>query len=359
MTVFSDTNKEETMKDRKSKIAAVTLALAGSISVLAAFNTAAADNVADFYKGKNVTLIVASGAGGAHSAYSRLLLPHLQKNMPGNPTFIIQNMPGAGGTKAANYLYNSAARDGSYVGILLADTPLTARLRTTGVKYKPGEFQYLGAAEDVHHGLVVRKRAGIATLEEAMKKQVILGSSGKGSQTFIVPTLMNAFIGTKFKVVTGYPGLGGIFLAIDKGEADGFHATIASVQVLRPGWVKQGVVRVLAVTALDRSPVYPDAPKLIDFVKKPIDRAAIELVSGNGTIGRAWLTTPGVPADRLAALRTAFDKSLSDPETASQAKARNMNWGPLKWQVLQQQVDRIAKADPKVIAHMRKALGAK
>lgn len=349
------------MKDRRSKATsfAFGLGLTGALSMLVAAETALADPVADFYRDRNVTLIVASGAGGAHSAYSRLLLPHLQKNMPGNPTFVIQNMPGAGGTKAANYLYNSAPRDGSHVGILLADTPLTARLRTTGVKYKPGDFQYLGAAEDVHHGLVVRKRAGVSTLKEAMEKQVILGSSGKGSQTFIVPTLMNAFIGTKFKVVTGYPGLGGIYLAMDKGEADGFHATIASVHVLRPDWVKQNLVQVLAVTALDRSPVYPDAPRLVDFVKEPLDRAAIELISGNGIIGRAWLTTPGVPAERLAALRSAFEKTLSDPEVAAQAKARNMNWGPLKWQVLQRQVDLIAKADAKVIAHMRGALGAK
>lgn len=333
--------------------------VAGALALSVAMNSAAADSVSDFYSGKRVTIVIAAGPGGAHSAYSLLIAPHLQKNMPGNPNFVIQHMAGAGGTKAANYLYNSAPRNGTYIGILLADTALTARLRTTGVKYDPGDFQYLGAAENVYHGLVVRKRAGVASLEDAKKKPVILGSSGKGSQTFIVPTLINAFVGTKFKIVKGYRGLGGIYLAMDRGEADGFHATITSVKVLRPDWVKKDLVRVLAVTAPDKSPDYPDAPLLKDFMTAPLDRQAIELISGNGVIGRAWLVPPGVPAERLAALRAAFERTLSDPAVAAQARKRNMNWGPLKWQTLQRQVELIAKADRKVIAHMRKTLGVK
>lgn len=347
------------MTERKTKGLRLVVGLAGALALSVAMNSAAADTVSDFYSGKTVTIVIAAGAGGSHSAYSLLLVPYLKKNMPGNPTFVVQHMPGAGGTKAANYLYNTAPRDGTNIAILLADTPLTARLRTTGVKYKPGEFQYLGAAENVHLGLVVRKRAGVASLEDAKKKSVVLGSSGKGSQTFIVPSLINAFVGTKFKIVKGYRGLGGIFLAIDRGEVDGYHATILSVKTLRPDWVKKDLVRVLVVTALDKSPDYPDAPLLINFMTDPLDRQAIELISGNGIIGRAWLTTPGVPADRLAALRATFEKAMADPAVRAQAKKRNMNWGPLKWPVLQRQVKLIANADPKVIAHMRKTLGAK
>lgn len=347
------------MTKRKMKGPRLIVGLAGALALSAVVNSAAADTVSDFYSGKTVTIVVAAGAGGSHSAYSLLLVPHLKKYMPGNPTFVVQHKPGAGGTKAANYLYNTAPRDGTSIAILLADTPLTARLRTTGVKYKPGEFQYLGAAENVHLGLVVRKRAGVTSLEDAKKKSVILGSSGKGSQTYIVPTLINAFVGTKFKIVKGYRGLGGIFLAMDRGEADGYHATILAVKTLRPDWVKQDLIRVLVVTALEKSPDYPDAPLLIDFMTNPLDRQAIELISGNGVIGRAWLTNPGVPADRLAALRATFEKSMADPAVIAQAKKRNMNWGPLKWPVLQRQVKRIANADPKVIAHMRKTLGAK
>ena len=347
------------MNKLATKTLGLVAGLAGALTLSASLQPAAADAVSDFYGGKTVTIIIAAGPGGAHSAYSLLLSPHLQANMPGNPNFVVQHMAGAGGTKAANYLYNTAPRNGSHIGILLADTPLTARLRTTGVKYDPGKFQYLGAAENVHHGIVVRKRAGVSSLEDAKKKTVIMGSSGKGSQTFIVPSLLNAFIGTKFKIVKGYRGLGGIYLAIDRGEADGFHATIASVQVLRPDWVKNDLVRVLSVTAPDKSPEYPNAPLTRDFVSNPLDRQAIDLIGGNGIIGRAWLTTPDVPSDRLAALRAAFEKTLNDPAVKAQAVKRNMNWGPIKWPVLQRQAELIANADPKVIAHMRKTLGAK
>ena len=347
------------MKIREAKRVGQAMAFLCAAAIAITINSAAADAVSDFYRGKRVTIIIAAGPGGAHSAYSLLLAPHLQENMPGNPNFVVQHMPGAGGTKGANYLYNTAPRDGTTIGILLADTPLTARLRTTGVKYKPGEFQYLGAAENVHHGIVVRKRAGVASLEDVKKKTVLMGSSGKGSQTFIVPSLLNAFIGTKFKIVKGYRGLGGIYLALDRGEVDGFHATIASVQVLRPDWVKEDLVRVLSVTAPDKSPVYPDAPLSRDFVTKSLDRQAIDLIGGNGVIGRAWLTTPDVPQDRVAALRAAFEKTFADPDVAGQARKRKMNWGPLKWQVLQRQAEFIANADEKVIEHMRKTLGVK
>lgn len=344
------------MTHHKTKTIGLALGFAGALALA---HHAAADAVSDFYSGKQVTIVIAAGPGGGHSVYSQLIAPYLQKAMPGNPSFVVQHMGGAGGTKAANFLYNTAPRDGSSIGILLSDTPLTARLRTTGVKYDPGEFQYLGSAENVHNGLVVRKRSGVASIADAKNKTVIVGSTGKGSQTFIVPTLMNAFIGTKFKVVTGYRGMGGVYLAIDRGEADGFHATLSAVKVLRPDWTKNDLVEVLAVTALDRSPDYPKSPLLVDFVKDPLDRAALELISGNGILGRAWLTTPKVPAQRLAALRAAFEKVTYDPAVMAAAAKRNMNWNPLKWPVLQQQVERIAKADQKVIDHMRKALGAK
>lgn len=351
------TDRQTEIRGRVRGLASVLAGLAGIVALTAAVNPAMAEEPAEFYANKQVTLVVASGPGGSHSTYSLLIAPHLQANIPGNPTVVVQHMPGAGGTKAANYLYNTAPKNGTYIGILLADTPLTARLRTTGVKYNPGEFHYLGAAENVHHGLVVRKRAGAASLEEAKAREVVLGSSGKGSQTYIVPTLINAFIGTKFKPVTGYPGLGGILLAIDRGEADGYHATISSIKLVRPEWARRDLVHVLAVTAMDRSPDYPDAPLLLDFIKKPLDRQAIELISGNGHIGRAWLTTPEVPSDRLAALRTAMEKTVFDPAVIAEAKKRGMTWDSMRWEIPQKQAQAIAAADQTVIDHMRKTLG--
>jgi tripartite-type tricarboxylate transporter receptor subunit TctC len=332
--------------------------VAAGLAVLLS-SQAMADAVADFYKGKNVTIVVAAGPGGGHSVYSQLIAPGLTKYTPGNPTFVIQNMGGAGGTKAANYLANSAPQDGGYLGILLQDTPLAARLRATGIKYDPGKFHYLGGADITRSAFVVTKRSGVKTLQDAMQKEVLLGSSGKGSQTFIVPTLVNALIGTKFKTILGYRGMGGIYLGMERGEVNGFQSVWSSLSYIKPDWVAKGDAYPIAAMSLDRLPDRPDTPLVIDLVKNPVDRKIVELSSGSGVIGRCWLAPPKIPADRLAALRTAFEKTFADPEIAAQAKKRKLPWEPVKWQDLQEQVQRIATADDATIGRLRGILGIK
>lgn len=333
-------------------------ALAGTALVSAAL-PATADPVADFYKDRQVTIVVAAGAGGGHTQYSQLMAPFFKKYMPGNPGFVTQNMPGAGGTKAANYLYNSAAQDGSVIGILLSDTPFAARLRTTGVKYKPERFQYLGGAEDTQSAFVIMKSAGVKTLDDVKKKEVLMGSSGKGSQTFIVPTLANAILGTRFKVITGYPGMGGIYLAMDRGEVHGFQSVYSSIKSLRPQWFTDDRIVVLAANALTPIPDRPELPLLKDMATNPTDKTVLELIGGNGTIGRGWLAPPGVPADRVAALRAAFSKAFADPAAAAEAKKRKMTFGPVSWQDMQAHAARIGAADDAVFVRVRTLLGVK
>lgn len=343
------------MSIRTRLVAATGAALAVALWTL----PASADAVADFYRGKTVTIVVAAGPGGGHTKYSQLVAPYLQKHMPGNPTFVTQNMGGAGGTKAANYLYNRAAQDGTAVGILLSDTPFASRLRTTGVKYVADKFHYLGGAERTRSAFVVWKTAGVSSMVDVRSKEVIMGSTGKGSQTFILPTLANAMLGTKFKVITGYRGMGGVYLAMDRNEVQGFQAVWSSVAFLRPQWLKDNAVTVLAATSLDPLPDLPDVPLLKDLVLDPTDKKIAELVSGNGILGRAWLAPPGVPAARVAALRTAYAAALNDSAAADDAKKRRMKWGPVGWQELQSQAERITAADEALFVRMRAALGGK
>ncbi len=331
---------------------AVTLAVGG-------VSPASADAVADFYRGKTVKIIVAAGPGGNHTRYSLLLSPFLQKYMPGNPKFIIQNMGGAGGTKAANYLYNSAPQDGTYIGILLSDTPMASRLRAVGVKYNPKHFKYLGGADYTRSMITVLKRSGVKTIAEARTKQVVFGSTGKGSQTYTIPTTVNAILGTKFKVITGYRGMNGVDGALDRGEVDGRAGVYASIVSIRPQWIENDLVTHLGVADLEPNPNVPDVPLLIDMAKSEDDKAVMRLIFGSGVIGRAWLAPPGVPADRVKALRTAFAKTLGDPELAAAAKKRRMHWDPQPWQKLQAAATRIADTSDKVIANARKALGLK
>ncbi len=344
------------MQFRNLMGAASALAVALAAATVA---PASADAVADFYRGKTVKIVVAAGPGGNHTRYSLLLSPFLQKYMPGNPKFIIQNMGGAGGTKAANYLYNSAPQDGSYIGILLSDTPMASRLRAVGVKYNPKHFKYLGGADYTRSMITVMKRAGVKTIAEARMKQVVFGSTGKGSQTYTIPTTVNAILGTKFKVITGYRGMNGVDGALDKGEVDGRAGVYASIVSIRPQWIDNDLITHLGVADLEPNPNQPNVPLLIDMAKNEDDKAVMRLIFGSGVIGRAWLAPPGVPADRVKALRTAFAKTLNDPELAAAAKKRRMHWDPQPWPKLQAAATRIADTDDKVIANARKALGLK
>lgn len=331
-------------------------AVAGAALLAAGLSApATADSVADFYKGKTVTVVVAAGPGGGHTKYTQYIAPFLQKYMPGNPKFIVQNMGGAGGTKAANFLYSRGNKDGTMIGILLSDTPLASRLRTTGVKYVANEFQFLGGADKPRSAFVAYKSTGIKTLQDAMKKQVVFGSTGKGSQTYVVPTLTNAMLGTKFKVITGYRGMGGIYIAMDKQEVQGFQSSWSGFQIGRAHLVDK--VNLLAVNALTPLKDHPDVPLLKDIVTDPQDKKVAELLGGNMVLGRAWLAPPGVPADRLAALRTAFAKSFADPEAIAGAKKRRMTWESVKWQDQQAAAERITKTDQALIDRMRTALG--
>ncbi len=337
-----------------------------SVSMIAACATLAgfssvgnANDVAKFYKGKQVSIVVAARAGGGHHKYSLFIARFMKKHTPGNPTFITQNMGGAGGTKAANYLYNRAAKDGTAIGILLSDTPFASRMRTTGVKYVANNFHYLGGVDKPQGAFVVLKRAGIKTMEDAKKKSVVFASTGKGSQTYILPKLANSMIGTKFKIVTGYRGMAGVYKALDGKEADGFQSGWSSVQLIRPHWLADDRIVVLAANSLSRLKDAPNAPTFRDLVKNPLDRKIVELISNNDVIGRAWIAPPGIPKDRLKALRTAFKKMATDPEAIAAAKKRKMDWNYVDWKPQQAHAKGITNADDKLFKRVRALINQK
>lgn len=333
------------------------LPLLATTAILTAGVTApvAADAVGDFYKGKTITVVVAAGPGGGHTQYTQYLAPHLEKRIPGNPTIIVQNMGGAGGTKAANFLYSKGRKDGTMIGVLLSDTPLASRLRTTGVKYVAKNFQFLGGADQPRSAFIVYKSTGVKSMDDAKKTQVVLGSTGKGSQTYVVPTLVNAMLGTKFKVITGYRGMGGIYIALDKNEVSGFQSSWSGYKIARPHMIEKfNVIAANADTPLkDR----PDVPLLKDLVTDPADKKIAELMAGNMVLGRGWLAPPGVPADRLAALRAAFKSAIEDPEVIAGAAKRKMTWESASWQEMQAAAVRITDTDQATIDRMRVALG--
>ena len=333
--------------------AAVIAMIAGASFATTSF---AADSVADFYKGKTVTVIVAAAPGGAHSVYTQLLAPHWKANMPGHPSFIINNMGGAGGTRAANYLYNAAPQDGSYIAILLSDTALAARFQATGVKYDPSKFQYLGGAEYTRSMISVLTKTGVKSIDDAKKVELNCGSSGKGSQTYYIPMLSNYFLGTKFKVILGYRGMNPVDAAMDQGETNCRAGVYSSMVSLRPHWITDHFVTQIAAADSERHPLYPNVPTLIELAKTQEAKDVMSIFFSGGVLGRAWLAPPKVPHDRVAAMREAFWKAFNDPEVLALAKKRGMNFEPVRWEKQQAAVEKIMKAPDHIFDVARKAL---
>jgi tripartite-type tricarboxylate transporter receptor subunit TctC len=207
--------------------------------------------------------------------------------------------------------------------------------------------------------VVVNKRAGVNSIEDAKKKEVLVGSTGKSSQTYVWATLMNKMLGTKFKPVLGYRGMGDIYLAVDRKEVDGFTNVWSAVTYLREQWIKDDTVTVIATLAPDPLPDRPNVPLLTPMIKDPVDRKVIELMAGNGVLGRGWLAPPGAPKDRVAALRSAFASAFKDADAIASAKQRKLPWETASWQAMQAQVNAIMGADKSVIDRMKKHLSGK
>jgi tripartite-type tricarboxylate transporter receptor subunit TctC len=335
-------------------------ALFGSLAMILAATTSGpgkADDVAAFYSGKTITIVNGGGAGGGSTVYTQIIIPILQKYMPGHPAFVVQYMPGAGGVRAANYLYSAAARDGTVLGRPLQEISLWALLGTKGLQYDPTRFQYIGGAFTARSTISVMKSATpVRTIEDAKRTEVILATGGKAAQPYMYPALSNALVGTKFKLVTGYPGTGAMNLAMERGEVHGRAGSWNSFKGAKPDWIARDLLANLAVIGPDREPDLPDVPLLTEFISNPADRAIMEIFASTALFGHVWISPPEVPADRVAALREAFGKTLTDPDLVAQMKKRDADLNFVPWQQLEQAVQQLLKVDKEAVARLRAIL---
>ena len=331
-------------------------ALAASVAGAA---RSAADPVADFYRNATINVVMAGSAGGIHALYTQLLTPYMRKYMPGNPQLVINHQTGAGGMIAANFLYNLSPKDGSAIGVLLPEMPLTARLGTQSVKYDPAKFLYIAGADVTNSTITLMRSAGINSIADARQKEAVIAAGGPGSQTYVTPMAANLILGTKFKVVAGYNGLAAIDLAVDKGEADGRSGSWSSIKATRAQWLSKDMVVHLAVIGPDREPDLPNVPLLTEFATTPSDRTVLDLISDNAVLGRAWLAPPGVPAERIAALRDAFWKALNDPELVAEARIKSLDLRPVTWQKLTEVVDRTMRAGQPAVDRLKSIMERK
>jgi len=283
-------------------------------------STAAADPVADFYKGKTITVVVPAGMGGSIGLYGRLFADHFGKNLPGKPNVIAQAHPGGSGVKAASFVYNVAPRDGTIVAELLSNSLLAPLLRNA--KFDPTKFTWLGTISPRASVIGVWHTAPATTLAGVKKAEVVLASGGRSAANNIVPLLMNKALGTRFKIVNGYRGGGTMNKAMEAGEVNGRYLFWTGWVTRKPHWIKNGKVKVL-VQVGPPIPELPDVPSLLSLVKDKEYRRMLTFMATSERVGLAYWIHRDVPAARAAALRAAFDATMKDPAFIADAKKRN------------------------------------
>jgi tripartite-type tricarboxylate transporter receptor subunit TctC len=321
-------------------------------SCLVAFSPARADPVADFYNGKTVYLLIGVGVGGEYDLQARLVARHLGKHIPGNPAIVPQNMTGASGLKEFNYLANVAPKDGTYLGIIQNALPAMQAVGLDGVQFDATKFFWLGTMAPVVETMAVWHTTGVTSIEGARQKQIVAGSTARGSITYTYAAMMNEFLGTRFKIVTGYTGGNQINLAMERGEVEARNNSWSSWKVTHPAWLAEKKIAVIAQAGPRAADLA--APSVEDLVPAA-DRPLIELVVSGTQLGRPLAITPGVPAERVAALRAAFDATMQDSEFLAEAKALNFDVEPVRGEDMQNIIAKIM-ATPKDIAAKAKHL---
>jgi tripartite-type tricarboxylate transporter receptor subunit TctC len=296
-------------------------ALASAVSLLCSSQQGA--RAEDFYAGKTISIVVGFGPGGGYDLYARLVATTLGQHIPGNPKVIVQNMDGAGSVRAANYVYVQAPKDGTVIAAVVQDTATFYLLGQTGLQYDPSRFNWLGGVVASNSTLYAWHAAGIERWDDAKKQEVILGVTGTTAGSALVPKTMNALLGTKFKLIPGYPGTKALHLALERGEISGAQSTWAGLTSSDPDWVAKKLIRPLVQTGPRKEPELPDVPLLKELPDTSEGQQIAAVVSLAAGIGYAHWVAPDVPADRLALLRNAYTATLQDPEfIAAAAKQR-------------------------------------
>jgi tripartite-type tricarboxylate transporter receptor subunit TctC len=300
-----------------------TLALALSVC-----SGARADPIADFYHGRSISLILSAGAGGGYASYAQAFAPYFSAHIPGNPNIVIQNMPGGGGIRAMLYLNSVAPKDGTTLGLVHSSVPFAPLYGTKSASFDPRAMNWIGSV-DASTGICVSWHTSeIATWQDMLTKPFTVGSTGAGSQMETMPLMLDNLFGTKIKVIAGYVGGNDIYLAMERGEVQGrCGGLISSIRPTRPDWFPQKKINVPIQIARTRNPIFPDVPAIIEFAKDGRTRKILQLVLAPLEMDRPILAPPGVPAERVAALRAAFHAAMNDPAFIAQAEKENLEIG--------------------------------
>lgn len=309
-----------------------------------------------FFAGKTITVTVGFSPGGTYDLFGRMLSRYLGKHVPGKPTVIASNMPGAGSLTAANWLYRVAPKDGTAIAIVAQTIAQEEALKNKAVQYKTAEFNWIGRATSNIEVQIVSTRSKGTTMQGMKEVEVPTASTGPGSPSESYPKLLNALAGTKFKIIRGYPGSTDGLLAMERGEVDSALTSWNTMKTTRMDWLTGKKAAVSIQYVLERSPDLKDVPAVTEFATNDADRALLAFASSSADIGRAFMAPPGVPADRVKALREAFTATMKDPDLLAEVEKAKLDFDPASGEVVQKIVADVIGVSPEIVARMEKIL---
>jgi len=312
-----------------------------------------AQSVESFYEGKTVTMVIGGPPAGAYDVYARLAGRYLGKYIAGNPPIVARNMPGAGGLVAANYMFNVAPRDGTYLAMLVPTSPLEETLGLSAAKYKASRFAWIGRMTTQPNITFVMTNTRVKTIADAFDKVALLGATGRSATNAIYPTVLNNVLGTKFRVVTGYEGSAAAMLAMERGEVEGHSSTYDGLKNQHEDWIRTRRVNILVQYLLKRHPELPDVPTSSELARTPEQATILRAVSSASEIGKFILTTPGAPRERVDALRRAFDAMVKDPDYLAEAAKLRIELDPLPGIELQKVVEEVQSMPAEIVEKVK------
>jgi tripartite-type tricarboxylate transporter receptor subunit TctC len=315
--------------------------------------TAAAD---DFYKGKTITIVVSTAAGGVYDLAARALSHQMPNHIPGEPTMIVQNMPGGGHMLATNYIYNVAPKDGTTIGSVNQRVPIHQVIDGRGVKYDVAKFIWVGSLGSPNAVMAVWHTAGVNSIADAKTREVIAGATGEGSSAYQYPAMMNNVLGTRFKIVMGYKSPPEVILAMERGEVQALGNGVMTFRARYPEWVDQGKIRFIVQFGLKRDPEIPGVPLLTELAETEEQRQVLELVTSPLNIGRPYFLPPGVPADGVAALRAAFEAAVNEESFIAEMAKQDVETVFIRYDEVSRIVEQLVNAPADVVAKAKEAM---
>jgi tripartite-type tricarboxylate transporter receptor subunit TctC len=312
--------------------------------------------VDEFYRGKTINLYIGFTPGGSYDYYARLYARFMGRYIPGHPTIVTQMMLGAGSLQAANYLYAVAPKDGTALGVVTQTLMLEEAMRTPAARYKAMEFNWIGRMTAVLETVIISQSARAKTIYDVRQYETNMAGTGAGSPSEGYPRLLNAFASTKFKVISGYPGAANAMMALEAGEIDAVQVSWNTIVRTKQDWLQSHKINVLVQAVPERSSELPTVPTLVELGNTPDDKMALAFYTSSSAVGRAMIATPGIPADRVKALRDAFNATQQDPEFLAEIEKSELEFNPASGQYLQQLTQTVASTPRATVLRTSEAL---